>query len=249
MSDSFQIGNGNSTSASNYTKEVQSSTAGRTYTAHARILFSHNLKTMLETIQRHFPVTRGELEMCYSFTTFPFILGDLDRYYQDSPVLWALCTYLRDVFINGKPEGERASISGLSPLMVQSKQEKNEDIVGACLRSNYRGRGKYQHETVQKYFLEFVGGTIAYEVPVWDDESIGHIDLVRIRRVANAETVEVLDFKPDAKKEKNASSQVYRYAKILEKNLKMLLTHSANKSIVQVHAGYFDDRHYYSVSL
>jgi len=204
---------------------------------------------MLETIQRNFPVTRGSLEMCYTFTTFPFVLGSLDRHYQESPVLWALCTYLSEVFRNGKPEGTRVSISAMPRLMVESKQEKYEDIVGACMRSDYRGRGKYQHETVQKYFLEFVGGTIAYEVPVWDDESIGHIDLLRIRREGTQEIVEVLDFKPDAKKEKSASSQVYRYAKILEKNLKLLLTHSTNKSSVVVHAGYFDDRHYYSVSL
>jgi len=204
---------------------------------------------MLETIQRHFPVVRGELEMCYSFTTFPFVLGTLDHYYERSPVAWALLTYLRNVFVHGKPEGTRVSISAMPRLMVESKQEKYEDIVGACMRSDYRGRGKYQHETVQKYFLECVGGTLAYEVPVWDDESIGHIDIVRLRKEGDQEIVEVFDFKPDAKKEKNASSQVYRYAKILEKNLKMLLTHSTNKSIVQVHAGYFDDRHYYSVSL
>ncbi|MCX6665890.1 MAG: hypothetical protein NT038_07545 [Euryarchaeota archaeon] len=81
--------------------------------------------------------------------------------------------------------------------------------------------------------------TIACEVPVWyweknlDTGITGHIDLLQVRN----NLVYILDYKPDATKEKKAPSQLYHYATALSFRTKIPLEH--------IRCTWFDEQAYY----
>lgn len=81
--------------------------------------------------------------------------------------------------------------------------------------SNYEGHGQDQHTIVQKYLLANDMYTIACEVPVWDDTYHGFIDIVR--HFPDEDIVQIIDFKPNAKKEKYAAGQVLAYMQLFHK--------------------------------
>ena len=96
-----------------------------------------------------------------------------------------------------------------------------------------------RHSLVETFFLINDANTIATEVPVWfwDKEEnasySGHIDLVQIRRGG----IFIMDYKPDASKEKKATAQLAAYAKAL--SFRTGIPHS------KFRCGWFDDKDYY----
>lgn len=89
-------------------------------------------------------------------------------------------------------------------------------------------RFKSNHSKVQLFMLENDQNTIAIEVPLWlqpdeieiyqnlfqsENPLTGHIDLVRIED----NKIWIWDYKPNASREKYASTQVYFYALMLSK--------------------------------
>lgn len=99
------------------------------------------------------------------------------------------------------------------------------------------------HPKVQNFMLENDNKTIAIEVPLWlnhnelslyneifnsKDALTGHIDILRIED----EKLWIWDYKPNAIKEKYASTQVYFYALMLSKRTGI--------SLDNFRCGYFD---------
>lgn len=101
------------------------------------------------------------------------------------------------------------------------------------------------HTKVQTYFLQFDKKTLAVETPIWlhptelnkfseifnsKDPLTGHIDLIR-----NEEgKIWVWDYKPNAEKEKFASTQVCLYTLMLSKR--------TNIPLEKFNCGYFDEK-------
>lgn len=104
-------------------------------------------------------------------------------------------------------------------------------------------RFKTAHSKVQANMLENDGSTIAMEVPLWLDEKehelmkvfqesgslTGHIDALSIEN----NKIVIWDYKPKAKKEKYASTQVYAYA--------IMLSQRTGIPLEKFLCGYFDD--------
>ena len=101
------------------------------------------------------------------------------------------------------------------------------------------------HPKVQNFMLENDNKTVAIEVPLWlnnnelslyneifnsKDALTGHIDILRIED----EKVWIWDYKPNAIKEKFASTQIYFYALMLSKRTGI--------SLDNFRCGYFDSK-------
>ena len=109
-------------------------------------------------------------------------------------------------------------------------------------------RFKSNHSKVQLFMLENDKNTIAIEVPLWlqpneleiyqtlfqsENPLTGHIDLVRIED----NKIWIWDYKPNASREKYASTQVYFYALMLSKR--------TNIPLDNFMCGYFDSANCY----
>lgn len=101
-------------------------------------------------------------------------------------------------------------------------------------------RYKTAHSRVQVFMLENDGATIATEVPIWITKTefsalkinkplTGHIDLLRIEDGY----IWIWDYKPNAKGERYAATQVYFYALMLSKRTGIKLD--------RFRCGYFDE--------
>lgn len=150
-----------------------------------------------------------------------------------------LQAYLSHVFIEGVPEAtvELQSISG-APLLVTKQRLVESDLCEYASRANYTDQGKYQHAIVQRYMMKNDPYIIASEIPVYTKELKGHVDCIR---VLDTDIIAVCDFKPNAKSEKKASSQLVRYCHALSERTHIPLS--------CMRAYYFDHLHCYQVSL
>jgi len=97
-----------------------------------------------------------------------------------------------------------------------------------------------RHRIIQDFMLRNDSTTIAAEVPVYlnyNNEIItGHIDFLQLR----FNKIHILDYKPEAEKEKQAQSQVYLYARALSEITKIPLTNFV--------CAYFDENNYFEFS-
>ena len=150
-----------------------------------------------------------------------------------------LQAYLSHVFIEGVPETtvDLQSISA-APLLITKQRLVESDLIEYAKHANYREQGKYQHAIVQRYMMKHDSRIIASEIPVYDETLRGHIDCIRL---LDNDVIAVCDFKPKAKDEKKASSQLVRYCHVLCKRTGI--------PIKDMRAYYFDDLHCYQVSL
>lgn len=163
----------------------------------------------MDKIQRQFKVKRGERTIVYPFTTYSVIFqGNIHNQLQN-----ALYKYLSTVMTEGCPEVAKRSVTSEPVLVIPTKQVVDSDLSLITQKANYKGNGKYQHDVVQSYFLDNDAHALAIEVPVWDNELLGHIDLIRIFQ----DKIQVCDFKPKSHKETKAASQVYRYIDLLSR--------------------------------
>ena len=120
-------------------------------------------------------------------------------------------------------------------------------LAGWGLEMN-KERYKDAHSKVQVFMLENDSNTIAMEVPIWlhanefpgyssifnSEETLsGHIDVLRVENGH----IWIWDYKPNAHKEKYASTQVYFYAIMLSKRTGIPLEY--------FRCGYFDHNHTY----
>lgn len=144
--------------------------------------------------------------------------------------------------------GPRSSILKFS--ILQDKLPRIDHEVALLARlgldSNY-----YQdaHSNVQMFMLSYDEQTIAIEVPIWlmpqeleqfqeifkeTKPLTGHIDILRIEN----NKIWVWDYKPNAHREKYATTQTYFYALMLSKR--------SNIPLENFMCGYFDDKNTYT---
>lgn len=99
-----------------------------------------------------------------------------------------------------------------------------------------------RHSVVEDFFLINDLSTVAVEVPVWywdkkEGGISGHIDIIQIRN----NRLYILDYKPEARKQRYFSSQLNSYAKALSYRTKIPLE--------QISCAFFDENQYYEFSL
>ena len=109
--------------------------------------------------------------------------------------------------------GERCSKPNFE-VGVKAKKKTNL----ACRMAGFAvqaARNNYErHKMVERFMLINDKATIACEVPVWywekkiDNGVTGHIDILQVRN----DCVYILDYKPNASKDKKAPWQLYHYA-------------------------------------
>jgi len=125
-----------------------------------------------------------------------------------------LAKYLAYCIHNKRPEREK-SVSQVGKETFPFEPHET-DLIKHALDSKYMGWGKDQHPIVQRHLHLHDPLTIATEVPVWDDKTAGFIDVLRIHSNGS---IEIADFKPNAKKDKKAAAQVKGYKDVLVKTL------------------------------
>lgn len=170
-------------------------------------------KKKMDKIIRHFKVRRGEREIIYPFTTFSCVL---EAEKTPESVNRTLQLYLKNVFLNGVPANLEKTVTEL-PQLIMDIEKRECELITLAAAASYAGMKNQQHECVQNYFLLQDPHTIATEIPVWDDITLGHIDLIRVLEGK----IQVADFKPNAHKETKAASQVLRYISLLAKQLNL----------------------------
>lgn len=148
----------------------------------------------------------------------------------------------------------RASQLKLNPLPIIKLSKNNLANKLTELSLQLARNNRERHERVQSFMLVNDSTTIAAEVPVYltnDDIEYfkkrnftinlenyktpitGHIDVLQIRN----NMIHVLDYKPEAKKEKKAVKQLTIYALALASKTKLALK--------DFKCGYFDEKNYY----
>jgi len=218
---------------------------------------------MSNTICRVFTKQRGEYEQKYQFTTYSDIFS-LDKFEGDMNFLMH---YLRDVFIDGIKQQHPPKISSevaldfnrksvsQGPRLQVAVEEIKHPLVALAEEANYRGNGNQQHPIVQRHAFANDPDMLAYEIPVYDDEWEGHIDILRVvkqginldecgkaegkSKIEHPFRFEIVDFKPEAHKETKAASQVWRYCNLFAQCTKIPLE--------LIDGIYYDDRHAYQI--
>jgi len=144
-------------------------------------------------------------------------------------------------------EGPRSSSLKFKLQDVNQIHLKNHEISELAKLGLEINEEKYNtnHSKVQVFMLERDNKTLAIEVPIWLEQEelqgffdifktnkplTGHIDILRLE----GDKIWVLDYKPNALKEKYASTQVFFYALMLSKR--------TNIPLENFRCGYFDDK-------
>ncbi len=162
-----------------------------------------------------------------------------------------LSTYLRGMFnncpneyFNYGPRGSCLKFEFVDDLISVAGHEVST-LAGLGLKVNNE-RFNDNHSKVQVFMLENDKTTIAMEVPIWlqsnelgcynemfnsSDPLTGHIDVLRIEDGK----IWIWDYKPNAHREKYASTQIFFYALMLSKRTRIPLE--------KFRCGYFDQNY------
>ena len=169
-------------------------------------------------------------------------------------ILFPLKNYLESIF-NSCPndyfqKGPRSSSLKFNLSNINLQNAPKHEL---CLLTHYgleQNSNRYSsaHSKVQVFMLEHDKTSIACETPIWllpeelelykevfnsKEVLTGHIDILRIQD----NKIWILDYKPNASKEKYASTQVYFYALMLSKRTGIPLEY--------FRCGYFDNLNCY----
>lgn len=147
-----------------------------------------------------------------------------------------------------RSNGARCSDANLPHLSLRLVRKETNAQALAKLGLLLAKRSKERHAAIQRFMLVNDSATVAVEVPVYlhpheapdlelTGSLTGHIDVLQIR----SNRVWILDYKPDARKEKHAKYQIYLYARALSVRTGIPLRRFA--------MAYFDDRDYLEVSI
>lgn len=137
--------------------------------------------------------------------------------------------------------GERCSQPKFE-TKVNSKRKVNLACKMASFAVKAKSDNRERHDLVEKFMIINDKATIACEVPVWyweksiDNGITGHIDILQVRN----NHVYILDYKPNASKDKKAASQLYHYAIALSFRAKVPFEH--------IRCAWFDSQSYYEFS-
>jgi len=184
-----------------------------------------------EGITYNFRYHRGKLELLGKH--YPTLISYLERFKLGAP------SFLQNI--------ENRCSKQTIYIDVEKNYSTNNIITSMtnfALKSTMRNRER--HKIIEDFMLINDTNTIACEVPVWFYEKnintsiSGHIDLLQIEYdSAGKPLIYILDFKPEAakEKEKQVSSQLYLYASGLSFRTKIPLE--------SFRCGWFDDKNYY----
>lgn len=166
----------------------------------------------MELVRRYIKRQRSSgFIQTFEYSTYDIIFSEEMR--KKDPNFAKLLDFLRLAFETGLPDRPQ-SPSGMPELLgIEVKQHFQHPLSLMVAGSNYQGAGRNQHTVVQEYFIKNHPDFLAMEVPVWDSEASGCIDILLLK--LKPFFIDVFDFKPGARKETKASSQVYRYLKML----------------------------------
>ena len=145
----------------------------------------------------------------------------------------------KDLFTH--PDNPGCSGMRLDFKNIEMEECAHHPIIEQAQQSREHTRFKSRHENLQQWFLLNDPTAIAAELPVWMDEVeskihleicfpvTGHIDLLRY----DDSKIQIWDYKPNAKREKWARTQVCLYA--------LLLSLRTGISLEDMVCGYFDE--------
>ena len=147
-----------------------------------------------------------------------------------------------------RSDGARGSDANLPQLTLNLVRKETNAQALAKLGLLLAKRSKDRHPAIQHFMLANDSATVAVEVPVYlqpheapdlqlSGALTGHIDILQIR----GRRLWILDYKPDARREKFAKYQIYVYARALSVRTGIPLRRFA--------MAYFDDKDYFEVSL
>lgn len=147
-----------------------------------------------------------------------------------------------------RSDGARCSDGNLPDLTLRLVRKETNARALAKLGLLLAKRSKDRHPAIQNFMLVNDSVTVAVEVPVYlhpheatdlklTGALTGHIDVLQIR----GNRVWILDYKPDARKEKFAKYQIYLYARALSVRTGIPLRRFA--------LAYFDAKDYFEVSV
>lgn len=196
---------------------------------------------MPDQVTRLFKVDRGHFQQNVYYSTYSTVFDIAGKVAAGEKITTSygkLAIYLAHVFWQGVPSPAGKKSVSSCPLLQVPFTRTTSTLVEHAKAANYDEQGKFQHRIVQRYLMDNDVLSFASEVPVWDDELHGHIDLIR---VINGDMLEIADFKPKASSEKKAASQLYRYCHLLSKRTGIPLSN--------MRATYFDNQHAYTVTL
>lgn len=167
----------------------------------------------------------------------------------------ALKQYLYDMFENCphdyfqvEPRSSKLRFNLANINLKHIDKHELTQLTKLGLKTN-AARYQSAHSRVQMYMLEQDANTLAIEIPLWlhhheldayedifnsKNPLTGHIDALRIEN----NKIWIWDYKPNARKEKFASTQVYFYAYMLSKRTGIPMEH--------FRCGYFDDINTYA---
>jgi hypothetical protein len=198
---------------------------------------------MQDQVTRLFTVKRvhdgGTFEQSVYFTTYNTVFEIASKLAGGEKIstdFGRLAVYLAQVFWSGVEDATGKKSVSAGPLLQCDWAPLKSDLPGYAADANYDEQGQFQHRIVQRYLMKNDPKSFASEVPVWDEEFHGHIDLIRVH---GPNLIEVADFKPNAKNEKKAATQVMRYCHLLSKRTGIPLSNMC--------ATYFDKDNAYTV--
>ena len=153
-----------------------------------------------------------------------------------------LARYITD-FERGCPDvffevGERCS-KPMFEVQVKTRRQVNLACKMAAFAIYAARKNLERHKIVERFMLINDTATIACEVPVWywdkkiDAGITGHIDMIQVRN----NLVYLIDYKPNASKDKKAANQLYHYASALSYRAKVPLD--------SIRCAWFDEESYY----
>jgi hypothetical protein len=145
-----------------------------------------------------------------------------------------------------RSDGARCSDGNLPHLALRLVRKDTNAVSLAKLGLLLAKRSRDRHQAIQSFMLVNDSATVAVEVPVYlhpheapdlelTGALTGHIDVLQIR----GNRVWILDYKPEAKREKRAKYQIYLYARALSVRTGIPLSRFA--------LAYFDDKDYFEV--
>lgn len=134
--------------------------------------------------------------------------------------------------------GERCS-KPMFNVQVKTRRQVNLACKMAAFAIQAAKKNLERHKLVERFMLINDTATIACEVPVWywdkkvDAGVTGHIDMIQVRN----NLVYMVDYKPNASKNKKAANQLYHYASALSYRTKIPLGN--------IRCAWFDEESYY----
>ncbi len=196
-------------------------------------------------ITREFYKPRGVTHLRYVFTSIPDVFTYANI---DSGVISNLFCYLNGIFTLGEelPEQYESSSQAIAP-----EPAKTERCESYLIPYGAKGVGQSYnaHFSVQNELARNDPNFVAYEVPVWalPDETPngvywhGYIDYVALAPQDDGTfRIAVVDYKPNAAKEKHAHVQVYRYM--------MMLSRRTGIPLSLFDGYYFDEKHCFKIT-